>query len=69
MEKRRAPIDAYTKFITGPRHIVAIIPKSTKMINATNKMVLRAVKSNFVWNANNVNAKQTAAVIPIANST
>lgn len=39
------------------------------MINATNKMVLRAVKSNFVWNANNVNAKQTAAVIPIANST
>lgn len=40
-----------------------------KMINATNKTPLQTVKSNFVWNANRVSAKHTAAVAPTANNT
>lgn len=39
------------------------------MIIATNKIPLHRVKSNFVWNANNVNAKQTTAVAPTASIT
>lgn len=40
-----------------------------KIINATNKIPLHTVKSNFVWNANSVNAKHTTAVAPTASNT
>lgn len=48
---------------------MATNPNSMKTINATNKTPLQTVKSNFVWNANSVSAKHTAAVAPTANKT
>lgn len=44
-------------------------PKSMKIIIATKRTPLQTVKSNFVCNANKVNARHTAAVAPTANNT
>lgn len=52
-----------------PGQIIATIPKIMKRINATNKTPLQTVKSNFVWNANRVNAPHTTAVAPTAKTT
>lgn len=53
----------------GPGQNIDTIPKSMKRIIATKSTPLRTVKSNFVCNANNVNAKQRAAVAPTASNT
>lgn len=52
-----------------PGQIIATMPKIMKRINATNNTPLHTVKSNFVWNANKVNAPHTAAVAPTASNT
>lgn len=45
------------------------IPKSIKINTATKSTVPIPVKSIFVWNANNVNPKQTTVVITAAKNT
>lgn len=69
MLNNNAPIDAYTKDIVLPGKNIATSPNIMKIIVATNIIPLQTVKSNLVCIANNVNAKQTAAVAPTANST
>ena len=69
MLNSKAPNDAYTKVIVFPGKKIETIPKSIKIITATNNTPPITVKSHFVWNANKVKPKQTAAVIPTASIT
>lgn len=45
------------------------IPKPNNANDIANKTPKHDVKSNFVWNENNVTPKQTKAVIPTAMKT
>lgn len=53
----------------GPGQNIATMPKIMNKINATNSTPFSMVKSYFVCNANNDNAKHTAAVAPTASIT
>lgn len=49
-----------------PGKNIATKPKTMNIIMATNRIPLHTVKSNLVWNANSVNARQTTVVAPTA---
>lgn len=52
-----------------PGKKIATIPNTINMRTATNSTPPITVKSHFVWNANNVNPRQTPAVMPTAINT
>lgn len=62
-------MQAYTRWMIGPFQKIVTMPKIMNRIMATNRTPLQTVKSNFVCNANRVNARHKAAVAPTASIT